>query len=137
MQLRSANGPDRGSLSLVYACPTCGYGVAMLTNAHETQVVRSLGVQIGPEGTAGAAAAGKCPVTGMLRELEGAAATPPTAAPAAAEFAWSAEARTRLEAIPEPIRPMAKTWIERFANEQGLERITEQVLDRARGHFGL
>lgn len=142
MQLRSANGPDRGSLSLVYACPTCGYGVAMLTNAHETQVVRSLGVQIGPEatGTASsgtAASAGKCPVTGMLRELEGAAAAPPTAAPVAVEVAWSAEARTRLEAIPEPIRPMAKTWIERFAGEQGFERITEQVLDRARGHFGL
>ena len=40
--------PDRGSLSVVYSCPECGYEMAMLTNAYETQVVQSLGVQIGP-----------------------------------------------------------------------------------------
>jgi hypothetical protein len=149
MKLRSVTGPDRGSVSLVYACETCGYGIAMLTNAHETQVVRSLGVQIGPDG-AQSATAGKCPVTGMLRELEeGSATGRSTAAADAGDGAtdevpdagdglpWSREAGQRLDAIPQVVRPMAKLSIERFAREHGYERITEQVLDRARGHFGL
>jgi hypothetical protein len=160
MVLRSTSGPDRGSVSLVYACPTCGYGIAMLTNPHETQVVRSLGVQIAP-GAGGtgteqpAAASGKCPVTGMLRELESVAATHPAGAKATAaaqpsspappthegagsdELPWNREARLRLEAIPELVRPIAKMSVERFAREHGYERITPQVLERARGHFGL
>ena len=49
MKLQSVGPPDRGSLSVVYACPECGYEMAMLTNAYETQVVQSLGVRIGPD----------------------------------------------------------------------------------------
>jgi hypothetical protein len=56
MKLQSVGPPERGSLSVVYACPACGYEMAMLTNAYETQVVQSLGVRIGP-GTGGAAGA--------------------------------------------------------------------------------
>ena len=48
MKLQTVGPPDRGSLSIVYACPECGYEMAMLTNAYETQVVQSLGVRIGP-----------------------------------------------------------------------------------------
>ncbi len=47
MTLQTVAPPERGSLSIVYACPACGYEMAMLTNAHETQVVQSLGVRIG------------------------------------------------------------------------------------------
>ena len=49
MKLQSVGPPERGSLSVVYACPECGYEMAMLTNVYETQVVQSLGVRIGPE----------------------------------------------------------------------------------------
>jgi len=49
MKLQAVVPPDRGSLSVVYACPECGYEIAMLTNAYETQVVQSLGVRIGPD----------------------------------------------------------------------------------------
>ncbi|HUP25338.1 MAG TPA: PCP reductase family protein [Thermoanaerobaculia bacterium] len=145
MRLRSVTGPDRGSVSLVYACESCGYGIAMLTNAHETQVVGSLGVQIGPGGEA-VAGASKCPVTGMLRELDARADTAPaptTALPTASapapsdDLLWSREASQRLEAIPDLVRPMARESIERFAREHGYEQVTEQVLDRARSHFGL
>ena len=45
MKLQTVVPPDRGSLSVVYSCPECGYEIAMLTNAYETQVVQSLGVQ--------------------------------------------------------------------------------------------
>ena len=48
MKLQTVAPPERGSLSVVYDCPECGYEMAMLTNAYETQVVQSLGVRIGP-----------------------------------------------------------------------------------------
>ena len=58
MKLQTVDPPERGSLSVVYACPECGYEIAMLTNAYETQVVQSLGVRIGPaEASVGAARA--------------------------------------------------------------------------------
>ena len=48
MRLQTVGPPERGSLSVVYSCPECGYEIAMLTNAYETQIVQSLGVRIGP-----------------------------------------------------------------------------------------
>src|SRR5215207_8962948 len=84
MKLQTVAPPERGSLAVVYACPECGYEMAMLTNAYETQVVQSLGVRIGPDrpgaggasaGQADAAAAGadaaakadgKCPFSAMI-----------------------------------------------------------------------
>lgn len=47
MRLESADGPDRGSMTVLFTCPTCSRQTAMLTNSMETQVVRSLGVKIG------------------------------------------------------------------------------------------
>ena len=74
MKLQTVVPPDRGSLSVVYACPECGYEIAMLTNAYETQVVQSLGVRIGPD--LGAEAAGtsgsNCPFAAMLPATDGA-----------------------------------------------------------------
>ena len=48
MKLQSVGPPERGSLSVVYACPGCGYEMAMLTNTYETQIVQSLGVRMVP-----------------------------------------------------------------------------------------
>ena len=47
MRLSGATGPDAGSLTVTFACPTCGHRVAMLTNPWETQLVRTLGVKVG------------------------------------------------------------------------------------------
>ena len=69
MKLQTVGPPERGSLSVVYSCPECGYEMAMLTNAYETQVVQSLGVRIGP-GTGEAASSASstgCPFTAMIR----------------------------------------------------------------------
>ena len=52
MKLQSVGPPERGSLSVVYSCPECGYEMAMLTNPFETQMVQSLGVRIGPSSSA-------------------------------------------------------------------------------------
>ncbi len=70
MKLQAVGPPERGSLSVVYSCPECGYEMAMLTNAYETQVVQSLGVRIGPERDASASGE-----SGRLR-AEGASARP-------------------------------------------------------------
>src|SRR6186997_1311175 len=93
MKLQSVGPPERGSLSVVYSCPACGYEMAMLTNAYETQVVQSLGVRIGPatdrlraegataslagalaeaDAAAATASGGKCPFPGMIPSNEGA-----------------------------------------------------------------
>jgi hypothetical protein len=47
MRLSGAAGPDEGSLTVTFACPSCGHRVAMLTNPWETQMVRTLGVKVG------------------------------------------------------------------------------------------
>ena len=50
MKLQTVGPPERGSLSVVYSCPECGYEMAMLTNRLRDTVVQSLGVRIGPDG---------------------------------------------------------------------------------------
>ena len=130
MKLQTVGPPERGSLSVVYSCPECGYEMAMLTNAYETQVVQSLGVKIGPDAGAGTAA-GKCPFSGMI---------PGAGQPRAAEpdgIRWTAAAEARLANIPEFVRPMARTGIEQFARERGRQEIDEGILDAARDFFGM
>lgn len=147
MKLTEKSPPDRGSVSIVYRCESCGHKTAMLTNPFETQMVRSLGVRIGPEQQAGES---KCPFTGMLSEMEqsshadandGAHASHSVSASHATEAGdqsdpqWTAGATERLERIPDFIRPMAKDSIEKFAKQQGISTIDESVLSQARAFF--
>ena len=127
MKLQTVVPPERGSLSVVYSCPACGYEMAMLTNAYETQVVQSLGVRIGPA-DAPAKADGKCPFGAMIPAAE-------TTAQGAVR--WTSAAEARLANIPEFVRPMAKTGIEKFAQEKGAVEVDEQILDAAREFFGM
>ena len=136
MKLQAVGPPERGSLSIVYACPACGYEMAMLTNAYETQVVQSLGVRIGRAAAAADDAATKagCPFSAMLPGAVGAARVD---APPADVVRWTSAAEARLANIPEFVRPMARTGIERFARERGTLEVNEQVLDAAREFFGM
>ena len=140
MKLQTVGPPERGSLSVVYACPECGYEMAMLTNAYETQVVQSLGVRIGPdlssaEGTA--ATSGKCPFTAMIPATDGALGTHAAQAGESVPVRWTAAAEARLANIPEFVRPMAKTGIEKFARDSGTLEVDEKILDAARDFFGM
>src|ERR671911_281161 len=99
--------------------------MAMLTNAYETQVVQSLGVRIGPEA---GASGGKCPFGAMV---------PATEAPVEGVVRWTSAAEARLANIPEFVRPMARTGIERFARERGAAEVDEKMLDAARDFFGM
>jgi hypothetical protein len=134
MKLQTVGPPERGSLSVVYSCPECGYEMAMLTNAYETQAVQSLGVRLGPEATAeGTGTAGsKCPFGAMIPGAEQGRA-------AAAEpiVRWTAAAEARLENVPAFVRPMARTGIEKFARENGAAEVDEKILDAARDFFGM
>ena len=144
MKLQSVGPPDRGSLSVVYSCPECGYEMAMLTNAFETQVVQSLGVRIGPEidGGASSTSGTRCPFSAMVPAMEGASegtghATSTGAAAEPLPVRWTAAAEARLANVPEFVRPMARTGIERFARERGALEVDEQILDAAREFFGM
>jgi hypothetical protein len=129
MKLMEVTPPERGSLTVVYRCPKCAHEFAMLTNPFETQVVGSLGVNIGPESgqTDGEA---KCPFSSMVQEAN---ARPESSN---SDLTWSAEASSRLDKIPEFARPLAKAGIEKFAREHGLGQIDLGVLDQARDLIG-
>lgn len=130
MKLQTVVPPERGSLSVVYSCPACGYEMAMLTNAYETQVVQSLGVRIGPatDATAATTSAGKCPFPSMI---------PSTESTSEGAVRWTAAAEARLANIPEFVRPMAKTGIEKFARDRGAVEVDETILDAAKEFFGM
>jgi hypothetical protein len=153
MTLRTIGPPESGSLSVVYSCPECGYEMAMLTNAYETQIVQSLGVRIGPEigaaassaasatSAAGPASGASCPFTAMIPAMDGGPeARPGQAGVEAGEptpVRWTSAAEARLANIPAFVRPMARTGIERFARERGASEVDEQILDAAREFFGM
>jgi Proto-chlorophyllide reductase 57 kD subunit len=143
MKLQTVGPPERGSLSIVYSCPECGYEIAMLTNAYETQAVQSLGVRIGPESDStvstpdiaeAGASAGKCPFAAMIPGTEdaqrGKVAEP-------IPVRWTAAAEARLANVPEFVRPMARLGIERFARDNGCLEVDEKILEAAREFFGM
>ena len=148
MKLTRTAPPDAaGSLSVLFTCPACDRQIAMLTNAFETDMVSSLGVRIGPaaavasaEGGGGAEVGGaaqaatpggsRCPFSGVVREMEQAAAQP-------AGPVWTAAALSRLDNIPDFVRPMARQGIEHYASSNGYPEIDERVLEEARARFGM
>lgn len=141
MKLQSVDDSGGGSLSVLYGCPTCDAGFAMLTNPYETEMVQSLGVKIGPATAGGdmaegarAAGGGKCPFSGMVAGMEGADEKP---ASRPIGPIWTAEALSRLEGIPEFVRPMARQGIEHYAKSEGYAEIDEKVLAEARTRFGM
>lgn len=128
MKLVETAPPDRGSLSLVYECPECAHRIAMLTNPYETQVVGSLGVRVGPDAAARAEEGG-CPFSDVVRDMTGGGESQ--------AIPWTTAARERLTRIPEFVRPMARTGIEKFARDNGYAEIDEAVLDQAKDFFGM
>ena len=141
MKLQTVGPPESGSLSIVYSCPECGYEMAMLTNAYETQVVQSLGVRIGPAGGS-TEAASKCPFTAMIPATDGQAqeisrGTSTGAGPAPIPVRWTAAAEARLENVPSFVRPMARVGIEQFARDNGSLEVDEKILDAAKEFFGM
>lgn len=142
---------DDGSMSAMFRCPSCEWGVTLLINPQETQMVRSLGVKIGGSTVAAqpmemlqthlaratedvaestSESGSSCPFAAMLGGV-------PAASTAAAELRWSAAAQQRLERTPSFVQSMVRRGVEEFAREKGYAEITEQVMDEARASMGM
>ena len=100
MRLSGTAGPDEGSLTVTFACPSCGHRVAMLTNPWETQMVRTLGVKVG-----GAPAEAPAPFSAVRASLahqrdagpvSAAMPAPPTESLAASRYRRARRGRTGL-----------------------------------------
>jgi hypothetical protein len=158
MKLQEVEGPDQGSLAVVFHCPQCAHRIALLTNPAETQMVKALDVKIGGEPTPSdplsftraslasqrketfstgqtgemveaAREAGGCPFAAVVREAEAKAE--------GEDLDWTEGADQRLQRIPGFIRPSVKKAIEGFARVKGHRTITEAVMDEAREETGM
>ena len=128
--------PGDGTLAATFKCPKCGRVVAMLTNPMETQLVSSLGVEIGgrtvPEQPLESVR--QMVVTGREDAFEemGGRADGRTGGPS-----WSGDAQERLSRVPNFVRGMVKKIYADYAKERGIAEITPAVMDTARAELGL
>lgn len=130
---QAAVSPDeKGSLAIQFECPRCLMVVGMLTNAFETQLVTSLGVEIGGETVSKSkeAASSKCPFSETARQLM-------AGSEKVKELVWTAQARVRLQNIPSFVQSYAKKGIEQFALERGYHQVNEKCLDEAKEYFDM
>jgi hypothetical protein len=125
--------PGDGTLAAVFTCPACSRSVAMLTNPMETQLVASLGVQIGgrtlPEQ----------PFELTRSTVEGGRPDAFADAPAQAggRPVWDDAARERLSRVPSFVRGMVQRIYADYAAERQIAVITPEVMDTARRELGL
>lgn len=117
--------PGDGTLAATFKCPSCGRTVAMLTNPMETQLVSSLGVEIGGRTVPAQ------PFEMIRSTMEG---EPP---PSPSRPSWDTEATERLSRVPSFVRGMVKRIYADYAAERGIALITTKVMDTARTELGL
>ena len=164
MQFKEAATPDKGALTAIFECPECFAEFAMHMNPWETQMLKSLDVQLGgkreeappmqmvrsflSQKKESALSADHMPqptTAPMTQNTEGGkcpftsvvAEAFEQAKPEPTDLVWTTEALERLKRIPTFIQPMAKAGIENFARENGTTEITGDVMDATRGNFGM
>lgn len=124
--------PGDGTLAATFTCPTCGRTVAMLTNPMETQLVASLGVQIGGR------AVPEQPLELTRTAMDGGRAEAFDDGPARPGHPrWDRAATERLERVPSFVRGMVKRIYTDYAAEHGIAVVTTEVMDTARRELGL
>ena len=126
--------PGDGTLAAAFRCPKCGRVVAMLTNPMETQLVSSLGVEIG--GTTVPAEPLEA-IRSMVTTGRDDVFTEDGERKTGNAPAWSAEAQDRLTRVPGFVRGMVKKIYADYAKQRGIEEITPAVMDSARTELGL
>jgi hypothetical protein len=134
MQFDERRQPGDGTFAASFGCPRCGRRVAMLANPMETQLVSSLGVEIGGR------TLDEEPMELTRKTLAGRDdAFVDDDAPRAARSRprWSPDAVTRLERVPGFVRGMVKKIYADYAAERAIAEITPAVMDRAREELGL
>lgn len=173
MSFEKVEKPAEGSLGVFFACPSCEAKVSMVTNPGETQMVSSLGVQLGgrtveqtplemTRGTlkeevsapaapgsmaaylnekinAGKSAApagapatkegeGGCPFSTMVAQMGLTSGGATTSTPPS-DLQWSPDAQERLGKLPSFVQPMVKGSVESYARKNGFTTVTLQVMD--------
>lgn len=146
--------PGDGTLAAAFRCPECERVVAMLTNPMETQLVSSLGIEIGGktvpdqplEMVRGKVKTGRDDAF-VEEEAEAVGAGDDAATEAGSSEAagsrpsgaviWSLAAVERLENVPRFVRGMVKRIYTDYAKERDIGEITPDVMDRARSDLGL
>jgi len=123
--------PGDGTLAVQFRCPTCGRTVAMLTNPMETQLVSSLGVQIGGRTVP------EQPMELVRSAVEGGKGDAFADREASGAPRWDDGARERLARVPSFVRGMVKRIYADYAAERGIGVITPDVMDTARRELGL
>jgi len=131
--------PGDGTLAATFKCPTCGRVVAMLTNPMETQLVSSLGVEIGGRTVPAQPleTVRKMVSTGRDDAFVEGGDPRGHAAGSNGTPTWSAEAHERLVRVPNFVRGMVKRIYADYAKERGIAEITPAVMDTARAELGL
>ena len=160
MKLSQTSDTDDGTLSVLFNCPKCGRQIAMLTNAMETQMVRSMDLQIGGRDSI-AKPMGKIreslinPKEMYKEEEEGNAVVASSAAETdqAAKcpfpgmvsesitqnsgIPWTKEAEKRIENAPGFVKDMIRKSVEQHAKDKGYTEINEKVMDEVKTTFGM
>ena len=134
MTFEERQQPGDGTFTASFTCPRCGRRVAMLANPMETQLVSTLGVEIGGrtldeqplEFTRNAVVASD---TAFVDDSRPASRGP--------RPEWSVEAEDRLARVPSFVRGMVKKIYGDYARERSILEITPEVMDRAREELGL
>lgn len=133
MAFRERQLPGDGTLTAVFSCPSCEREMALLTNPMETQLVSSLGVEIG----------GRTVPEQPLQQTRMGLDSPredafePAVDTPRGPISWSDEASERLQNVPRFVRGMVKRIYGEYAHEHGIDVITPEVMDRARTDLGL
>jgi hypothetical protein len=127
--------PGDGTLAATFKCPKCGRVVALLTNPFETQLVSSLGVEIGGRTVPAQPleTVRKMVATGREDAFEAGSREQG----AGSRTSWSADALERLDRVPNFVRGMVKKIYADYAKERGIAEITPGVMDTARAELGL
>jgi hypothetical protein len=159
MSFEDREVPGDGTLAAVFRCDSCGRSVAMLTNPMETQLVSSLGVEIGGrevpsepmEATRGAIeepriggsdakVERRADEDGASSAADAGSATPDGGEPGdgdRSKVEWTDAAARRLDRVPSFVRGMVHRIYTDWARERGIREITPEVMDRARTDLGL
>jgi hypothetical protein len=111
----------------------------MLTNPMETQLVSSLGVEIGGRTVPAQPleTVRKMVATGREDAFDEGSEPRGHAAGSNGAPAWSADAQERLARVPNFVRGMVKRIYADYAKERGIAEITPAVMDTARAELGL